>query len=219
MIKGLRMIKKIILIEVVITLLFVQQIFSQVLYSKMFLGDAKSLVKKSLYEEKHDIYAVQVTDSLSIENEKDGLAFRGIQADITTFVFWTSCSVSVDIDCVKFWQGSVGVRVGLERLHYLRFYDERNSEFLDKNIMGRYSITLSVDRLPSRFDIYLGYTYRTTLDASFILRDNNNLGGLWKVGAEFSFMFIEKIFGLLTKVNVCGNDVSGVLGIVIGWRR
>lgn len=144
---------------------------------------------------------------------------RSIQADYVTVFFINAVSLSADFDLTHLRASKnmtfLGVRVGIERIQAFGFNGEIDgSPFLDYNLLGRLSTSGTV----SRIDVYAGYSYRTSLRESPYYRPFAP-GGSFKIGFDGKWMLIDKLFGLMLKLNMVRggheNTGSGGIGFVL----
>lgn len=149
--------------------------------------------------------------------------FRSIQGDYVTVFFINAVSLSADFDLTQLRMSKnmtfSGVRVGIERIQVFGFDGEIDgSPFLDYNLLGR----LSTSGTASRIDVYTGYSYRTSLRENPYYRPFVP-GGSFKIGFDAKWMLIDKLFGLMLKLNIVRggheNTGSGGIGFVLAWDQ
>jgi len=140
--------------------------------------------------------------------------FRSIQADYVTLFFINAASLSVDFDLkqlrISKSKAFFGARVGIEQIESFSFDGEEDgSPFIDCNLLAR----LSTSGNSSRIDVYAGYTYRKS-STEHSYQNHIATAGLFKIGFDLKWMFIEKFFGLMVKFNVVRgrHDKRGSIG-------
>ena len=149
--------------------------------------------------------------------------FRSIQLDYATIYFISTASLSIDIDLMQLRMSKnmtfLGFRAGIERIQAFDFDGEIDgSPFLDYNLLVR----LSTAGTESRIDVYAGYAYRTSLRENPYYRPFVSAGS-FKFGFDGKWMMIDKVFGLVLKLNIVRggheNVGSGGIGFVLAWDR
>jgi hypothetical protein len=142
------------------------------------------------------------------------LHFRSIQLDATYFIFTSGFAGSIDIDMWRRVGGGksyIGIRTGIEQYRTGGPGGETlGSPFVDYNLLFR----STVGGESFRWDIYLGYMYHTTSNASVY-----HSRSLLKFGTEVKWMLVPKIFGLLVKASGGGNTGTVGIGFTIGIEQ